>query len=136
MINKLNMKVIINHLLINISTFSIIMVGMLTTAEPKFNYLEKVEIIIWDYYSTLEIQLHNHNKNKDNNNNNKISTKITVKFQSTLTKMVNQNGCVQNFSSLNKTPKSVELDSFLTIKLNELIDSNKEIHQLLIQVHN
>jgi hypothetical protein len=95
-------------------------------------------ITILESYSTQEaLQLKKHLKNKtQSNNNNKVKTismMITVKSPFISTKMVNQNGCVPNSLSLNKIQKLQVLDSLITLKLKELIDSKKEIQVLLIQ---
>ena len=97
----------------NISTFSIIMVGILTILVHKLNLLEKMLIIILDYYSMQEVhQLKNKHHKKTNNNLNKLKIimMIIVKFQSTLIKMEQLNGCVLNSLLLNKIHKWLVLD--------------------------
>lgn len=136
--NKSNTNLKTNHQPINTLTFSTITDGTSIILELKQNLLEKMVITILESYSTQEaLQLKKHLKNKtQSNNNNKVKTismMITVKSPFISTKMVNQNGCVPNSLSLNKIQKLQVLDSLITLKLKELIDSKKEIQVLLIQ---
>lgn len=89
------------------------MVGILTILVHKLNLLEKMLIIILEYYSMLEVhQLKIKIQKKINNNLNKlkITMMIIVKFQSMLIKMEPINGCVLNSLLLNKTQKWLVLD--------------------------
>ena len=88
------------------------MVGILTILVHKLNLLEKMLIIILDYYSMQEVhQLKNkHHKKINNLNKLKIIMMIILKFQSILIKMEQQNGCVLNSLLLNKIHKWLVLD--------------------------